>query len=100
MKVNVNVEMTKEEVQTLNATNFIFNRLEADMKANNITHIFGISIDQLEDMKNKIETITLFTWQDAKEEKEKPCYDVPCEKNGGKCDYHCPYYWDGECPYD
>ena len=104
MKVNVNVdvEMTIEEVQTLNAANFIFSQLEQSMKENNVTHVFGISIDQLEDMKNKIETITLFTWQNAKEVPEKPCYNVPCEKNGGKCDYDCPYYWEegAECPYD
>lgn len=100
MKINVNVdvEMTIEEVQTLNATNFIFSQLEKSMKENNVTHIFGISINQLEDMKNKIETITLF----AEEVPEKPNYGVPCEKNGGKCDYDCPYLWEEEsdCPYD
>lgn len=104
MKVNVNVEveMTMEEVQTLNSTNFILSQLEKNMKENNVTHIFGISIDQLEDMKNKIETITLFTWQNAKEVPVKPCYDVPCEKDGGKCNCDCPYYWEeeGGCPYD
>lgn len=102
VNVNVEVEMTMEEIQTLNSTNFIFSQLEKNMKENNVTHIFGISIDQLEDMKNKIETITLFTWQNAKEEKEKPCYDVPCEKDGGTCNCDCPYYWEeeGDCPYD